>query len=74
MLGLPLIVSRLIGARRPVCRSTTSAAHLSTTDANENLIVGTDVAIAIWQLTPGEGWLATLLGNRVTLPFTRFFL
>ena len=25
-----------------------------------------------WKLTPGEGWLATLLGNRVMRPVTRF--
>jgi predicted DCC family thiol-disulfide oxidoreductase YuxK len=47
--------------------------RLHATDENGNLIVGADVAIAIWRLTPGEGWLATLLGNRATLPLTRFF-
>jgi predicted DCC family thiol-disulfide oxidoreductase YuxK len=36
------------------------------------LIVGADVAIAIWKATPGEGWLASLLGNPVMLPLTRF--
>ena len=30
-----------------------------------------DVAIAIWRATPGEGWIATLLGNPVMLPLTR---
>jgi predicted DCC family thiol-disulfide oxidoreductase YuxK len=30
------------------------------------------VAIALWRITPGEGWLAALFGNRVALPFTRF--
>ena len=36
------------------------------------LIVGADVAIAIWRVTPGEGWLATLFGNAITRPLTRF--
>lgn len=47
--------------------------RLHATDENGNLIVGADVAIAIWRVTPGEGWLATSLGNRATLPLTRFF-
>ena len=47
--------------------------RLHATDEKGRLIVGADVAIALWRLTPGEGWLATLLGNRVALPFTRFF-
>ena len=47
--------------------------RLHATDENGNLVVGADVAIAIWRVTPGEGWLATLLRNRATLPFTRFF-
>jgi predicted DCC family thiol-disulfide oxidoreductase YuxK len=29
------------------------------------------VAIALWRLTPGQGWLALLLGNPVSLPITR---
>lgn len=36
------------------------------------LTVGADVAIAVWRATPGEGWLATLFGNPVALPLTRF--
>ncbi|MEH2491405.1 putative DCC family thiol-disulfide oxidoreductase YuxK [Bradyrhizobium sp. AZCC 2230] len=47
--------------------------RLHATDEAGRLIVGADVAIELWRLTPGEGWLATLLGNRVALPFTRFF-
>ncbi len=47
--------------------------RLHATDANGKLIAGADVAIAIWRKTPGEGWLATLFGNRATLPLTRFF-
>ena len=46
--------------------------RLHATDAAGRLIVGADVAIALWRLTPGEGWLAALFGNRVALPFTRF--
>jgi predicted DCC family thiol-disulfide oxidoreductase YuxK len=46
--------------------------RLHATDAQGRLIVGADVAIAIWRATPGEGWIATLLGNPVMLPLTRF--
>ncbi|WP_027578704.1 DCC1-like thiol-disulfide oxidoreductase family protein [Bradyrhizobium sp. Ai1a-2] len=46
--------------------------RLHATDEADRLIVGVDVAIAIWRLTPGEGWIATLLGNRAMLPVTRF--
>jgi predicted DCC family thiol-disulfide oxidoreductase YuxK len=47
--------------------------RLHATDKAGRLIVGADVAVALWRMTPGEGWLAALFGNRVTLPFTRFF-
>ncbi|MFZ5732709.1 MAG: thiol-disulfide oxidoreductase DCC family protein [Pseudomonadota bacterium] len=46
--------------------------RLHATDDNGRLIVGADVAIAIWRVTPGERWLATLTGNRFVLPLTRF--
>ena len=46
--------------------------RLHATDEAGRLIVGADVAIALWLITPGEGWLATLFGNRVALPVTRF--
>ncbi|WP_394886246.1 thiol-disulfide oxidoreductase DCC family protein [Mesorhizobium sp. AaZ16] len=46
--------------------------RLHATDANGHLISGVDVAIAIWRETPGEGWLASLFGNPVMLPVTRF--
>ncbi|MFB6415131.1 MULTISPECIES: thiol-disulfide oxidoreductase DCC family protein [Bradyrhizobium] len=46
--------------------------RLHATDEAGRLIVGADVAIALWRLTPGEGRLAALFGNRVALPFTRF--
>src|SRR5215471_673434 len=38
--------------------------RLHATDASGALLVGADVAIAVWRLTPGEGWVAALLGNR----------
>ena len=46
--------------------------RLHATDESGRLIVGADVAIAMWQVTPGEGWLASLFGNRVMQPVTRF--
>jgi len=47
--------------------------RLHATDEAGRLIVGADVAVALWRITPGQGWLAALSGNRVVLPFTRFF-
>jgi predicted DCC family thiol-disulfide oxidoreductase YuxK len=46
--------------------------RLHATDEAGRLIVGADVAIAMWRITPGEGWLASLFGNRLMLPLTRF--
>jgi predicted DCC family thiol-disulfide oxidoreductase YuxK len=46
--------------------------RLHATDETGRLIVGADVAIAIWRATPGERWLAALLGNPVMRPITRF--
>lgn len=46
--------------------------RLHATDEAGRLIVGADVAIAVWRVTPGEGWLARLFGNPVVLPLTRF--
>jgi len=48
-----------------VCR------RLHATDGDGRMLVGADVAIAVWRATPGEGWIAALLGNRVALPVTR---
>ncbi|RWB71238.1 MAG: DUF393 domain-containing protein [Mesorhizobium sp.] len=45
--------------------------RLHATDVEGRLLVGADVAIAVWRLTPGEGWLASLFGNVATLPLTR---
>ena len=46
--------------------------RLHATDASGRLIVGADVAIEIWRITPGESWLASLFGNPAMLPVTRF--
>lgn len=46
--------------------------RLHATDAQGQLLVGADVAIAVWKATPGEGWLAKLFGNPIALPLTRF--
>jgi predicted DCC family thiol-disulfide oxidoreductase YuxK len=45
---------------------------LHATDETGRLIVGADVAVAMWRVTPSEGWLASLFGNPVVLPVTRF--
>ena len=45
--------------------------RLHATNAAGGLIVGADVALAIWRATPGERWLATLLGNPAVRPVTR---
>jgi predicted DCC family thiol-disulfide oxidoreductase YuxK len=46
--------------------------RLHATDENGRLLVGADVAIAVWRLTPGERWLAAVLGNALVRPITRF--
>ncbi|WP_181183136.1 DCC1-like thiol-disulfide oxidoreductase family protein [Mesorhizobium sp. B3-1-7] len=46
--------------------------RLHATDASGLLLVGADVAIAVWRITPGGGWLASLFGNPIALPLTRF--
>ena len=46
--------------------------RLHATDESGRLLVGADVAVAVWRATPGEGWLASLFGNRLVLPMTRF--
>ena len=45
--------------------------RLHATDDQGKLLVGADVAVAVWRVTPGEGWLAALFGNPVALPLTR---
>src|SRR5712671_945031 len=46
--------------------------RLHATDPTGRLLVGADVAIAVWRVTPGEAWLATALGNPAARPLTRF--
>lgn len=46
--------------------------RLHTVDSQGRLLTGADVAIAIWRVTPGQGWIAGLLGNAVTLQVSRF--
>jgi predicted DCC family thiol-disulfide oxidoreductase YuxK len=46
--------------------------RLHATDEGGRLLVGADVAFAVWRLTPGEGWLAALFGNPVMRPLARF--
>jgi predicted DCC family thiol-disulfide oxidoreductase YuxK len=46
--------------------------RLHATDEAGHMLVGADVAIAVWRRTPGERWLAALTGNPVALPLTRF--
>jgi predicted DCC family thiol-disulfide oxidoreductase YuxK len=45
--------------------------RLHATDEAGRLIVGADVAIAVWRVTPGERWLGALFGNRLARPVTR---
>jgi predicted DCC family thiol-disulfide oxidoreductase YuxK len=45
--------------------------RLHALDSDGNLLVGADVAIALWKLTPGHGWVVTLFGNRLFTPLTR---
>ena len=46
--------------------------RLHATDASGRLLTGVDVLIAVWRITPGQKWLASLLGNRIMLPLARF--
>jgi predicted DCC family thiol-disulfide oxidoreductase YuxK len=46
--------------------------RLHALDPRGELLSGADVAVAIWRLTPGQGWLAGLTGNRLVLPLSRF--
>ena len=45
--------------------------RLHAIDGDGDLLVGADVAVALWRLTPGQAWLAGLFGNRLFLPLTR---
>ena len=46
--------------------------RLHAVDAAGNLVVGADVVIAYWRMTPGDRWLAAILGWWPLLPLTRF--
>jgi predicted DCC family thiol-disulfide oxidoreductase YuxK len=46
--------------------------RLHATDEAGHLIIGADVAIAIWRITEGERWMASLFGNPVMRPVIRF--
>jgi predicted DCC family thiol-disulfide oxidoreductase YuxK len=46
--------------------------RLHATDAAGRLLIGADVAIAVWRLTAGERWLAAVLGHPLMRPVTRF--
>ena len=45
--------------------------RLHAVDADGRLYVGADCAIAIWQVTPGDAWLARLLGLPLIRPLAR---
>lgn len=46
--------------------------RLHATDDQDRLIVGADVAIEIWRRTPGESWIAALLGAPGVINLARF--
>lgn len=46
--------------------------RLHAVDQGGRLLVGADVAVTIWRLTPGEGWLAAVLGAPGMIHVTRF--
>jgi predicted DCC family thiol-disulfide oxidoreductase YuxK len=45
--------------------------RLHAVDADGRLQVGVDCAIAVWQLTPGDAWLAQLVGLPLVRPLAR---
>jgi predicted DCC family thiol-disulfide oxidoreductase YuxK len=46
--------------------------RLHAVDATGHLLVGADVAIAVWHMTQGETWLAALFSHALLRPVTRF--
>ncbi len=46
--------------------------RLHATDEQGRLLVGADVALAIWRRTPGQGWIAAILGAPGVIQVTRF--
>ena len=45
--------------------------RLHAVDADGRLYVGADCAIAVWRLTPGDAWLARLVGLPLVQPIAR---
>ncbi|MFN3891371.1 MAG: thiol-disulfide oxidoreductase DCC family protein [Beijerinckiaceae bacterium] len=45
--------------------------RLHALDGAGELLVGADVAIAIWRRTPGERWLGAIMGSRPLAPVAR---
>jgi predicted DCC family thiol-disulfide oxidoreductase YuxK len=45
--------------------------RLHAVDADGCLYVGADCAIAVWRLTPGDAWLARLVGLPLVQPIAR---
>jgi predicted DCC family thiol-disulfide oxidoreductase YuxK len=45
--------------------------RLHAVDADGRLHVGADCAIAVWRLTPGDAWLARIVGLPVIRPIAR---
>lgn len=46
--------------------------RLHATDEQGRLLVGADVALEIWRRTPGQAWIAALLGAPGIVVLTRF--
>lgn len=46
--------------------------RLHATDENGRLLVGADVAVAVWERTPGQHWIASILGAPGLIHLTRF--
>ncbi len=46
--------------------------RLHATEESGKLLIGADVAVAVWRITPGEHWLGALAGNPVVRPCARF--
>jgi len=45
--------------------------RLHAVDADGRLYVGADCAVAVWRLTPGDAWLARLVGLPLVQPIAR---
>jgi predicted DCC family thiol-disulfide oxidoreductase YuxK len=38
----------------------------------QTLLVGADVALAVWALTPGQAWMSKIFGHALIRPASRF--